>query len=67
MDNLLRGALEDDFAAGGVAVGTHVNYVVRLGDEFEAMFDDYDRVSVGNKFSEQGKNFFASFLGVFKK
>ena len=37
---------------------THFNYVIRLGDEFEAVLDDYDRVSVGDEFSEQGKKFF---------
>ena len=67
MDNLLRRALEDDFAAVGAAALSHLDDVIRLGDEFKAVFNEDDRVSVGNKFSEQGKNFFASFLGVFKK
>ena len=67
MDNLLRRALEDDFAAVGAAALSHLDDVICLGDEFKAVFNDDDRVSVGNKFSEQGKNFFASFLGVFKK
>ena len=67
MDILLRRALEDDFAAVGAAALSHLDDVIRLGDEFKAVFNDDDRVSVGNKFSEQGKNFFASFLGVFKK
>ena len=67
MDNLLRRALEDDFAAVGAAALSHLDDVIRLGDEFKAVFNDDDRVSVGNKFSEQGKNFFASFFGVFKK
>ena len=58
MDNLLRGALEDDFAAIGAAALSHLDDVIRLGDEFEAMFDDNDSVSVGNKFSEQGKKLF---------
>ena len=58
MDNLLRSALKDDFAAGGTAALSHLDDVIRLGDEFEAVFDDDDRVSVGNKFSEQGKKFF---------
>ena len=58
MDNLLRGALEDDFAAGGAAALSHLDDVIRLGNKFEAVFDDNDSVSVGNKFSEQGKKFF---------
>jgi len=57
MDDLLRGALEDDLAAGGAAL-SHLDYVIRLGNKFEAVFDDNDSVSVGNKFSEQGKKFF---------
>jgi len=67
VDNLLRRVLEDDFAAVGAAALSHLDDVIRLGDEFKAVFDDDDRVFVGNKFSEQGKKFFASFLGVFKK
>lgn len=66
VDNLLRRVLEDDFAAVGAAL-SHLDDVIRLGDEFKAVFDDDDRVFVGNKFSEQGKKFFASFLGVLKK
>lgn len=67
MENLLRGAAEDDFAARDAATLSHLDDVIRLGDEFKAVFDDDDRVFVGNKFSEQGKKFFASFLGVLKK
>lgn len=32
MDNLLRAALEDDFAAGGAAVGAEVDNPVGLGE-----------------------------------
>ena len=48
MDNLLRGALEDDFATGGAAVGTHVDNPVGLGDEFGAMLDDDDGVPLAD-------------------
>ena len=65
MDNLLRRALEDDFAAVGAAALSHLDDVIRLGDEFKAVFNDDDRVSVGNKFSEQGKNFFCLVFGRF--
>lgn len=58
MDNLLRSALKDDFAAGGTAALSHFDDVIRLGNKFETVFDDDDCVSVGYKFSEQGKKFF---------
>ncbi len=48
----MRRVLEDDFAAVGAAALSHLDDVIRLGDEFKAVFDDDDRVFVGNKFSE---------------
>ena len=49
MDNLLRGALEDDLAAGGAAVWAEVDNPVGLGNEFEAVLDDDDGVTLADE------------------
>lgn len=63
MDNLLRGAAEDDFAAGGAAVGAEVDNPVGLGDEFEAVLDDDDGVPLADEAAQEREQQF-DVLGV---
>ena len=58
LQNRFRRSGKNYLAAVCTAALPHFDYVIRLGDEFEAVFDDDDRVSVGDEFSEQGKKFF---------
>ena len=53
MDNLLRGALEDDFAARGAAVGAEVDNPVGLGDELEAVLDDDDGITLADEAAQE--------------
>ena len=53
MDNLLWGALEDDLAARGAAVGAHVDNPVGLGDEFEAMLYDDDGITLAHEAAQE--------------
>ena len=63
MDNLLRGALEDDFAAGGAAVGAEVDNPVGLGDEFEAVLNDDDGIALADEAAQEREQQF-DVLGV---